>query len=64
MRQLTADVAVGTRSAAFVHLANISMRLGRKLAIRQSDGHIVGDDAANALLTRDYREGYVVGQQI
>ena len=60
-RKLNADVAIGTRSAAFVHLANISLRLGRKLTVRQSDGHIAGDDAANAMLTRDYREGYVVG---
>ena len=63
-RKLTADVAIGTRSAAFMHLANISLRVGRKLTVRQSDGRIAGDDAANAMLTRDYREGYVVGSQI
>ena len=63
-RKLTADVAIGTRSAAFMHLANVSLRVGRKLTVRQSDGQIAGDDAANAMLTRDYREGYVVGSQI
>jgi predicted dehydrogenase len=59
-RKLTADVAVGTRSAAFVHLANISLRVGRKLNVQQSSGRIAGDEVADAMLTRDYREGYVV----
>jgi len=59
-RKLTADIAIGARSAAFVHLANISLRLGRKLTIRPSDGRPAGDDQASALFTRDYREGYLV----
>lgn len=62
--KLTADVAVGTRSAAFVHLANISMRVGRQLTLQQSDGRVAGDSEANALLTRDYREGYVISRDV
>jgi hypothetical protein len=58
--QLNADIATGTRSAAFVHLANISLRTGRKLTLAQSTGRIAGDDQAEAMRTRDYREPYVV----
>jgi predicted dehydrogenase len=63
-RQLHADVATGVRSAAFVHLANISLRTGRKLTIAQSSGRIAADDQAEAMRTRDYREPYVVGMQV
>ncbi len=63
-RKLNADVAIGVRSASFVHLANTSLRVGRRLSIRQSDGHFAGDDQANSMLTRDYREPYVVTAQV
>jgi len=59
-RKLNADVAIGARSAAFVHLANISLRTGRKLTLAQSNGRIAGDDQAEAMRARDYREPYVV----
>jgi predicted dehydrogenase len=57
---LHADVAVGARAAAFCHLANISYRTGRTLKVDQSTGRFLGDEAANALVTRNYREPYVV----
>ena len=57
---LHADVAIGARAAAFVHLANISYRVGRTLKVDQSTGHFVGDEQANALFTRNYREPYIV----
>lgn len=57
---LHADVEIGARSAAFCHLANISYRVGRALRLAQSTGHFLGDQEANALLTRNYREPYVV----
>ncbi|SPF48191.1 Oxidoreductase domain protein [Candidatus Sulfopaludibacter sp. SbA4] len=59
-KMLHADVAIGARSAAFCHLANISYRVGRVLKVDQSTGHFIGDDQANALFTRNYREPYVV----
>jgi len=59
---LTADVAVGTTSAALVHMANISYRLGRKLNFDDAAGTFVGDAEANAMCTRPvYRSPYVVG---
>ena len=63
-RKLHADIAVGARSAAFVHLANISLRTGRKLSIAQSSGRIAGDDQAESMRTRDYREPYIVPAQV
>lgn len=63
-RKLHADVAIGARSAAFVHLANISLRCGRSLKIAQSTGRFVSDDQANAMQTRDYRDPYIVPQQV
>jgi hypothetical protein len=57
---LHADIAVGARSAAFCHLANISYRVGRVLKVDQSTGHFIGDAEANAFFTRNYREPYVV----
>ncbi len=58
---LTADVAVGTTSAALVHMANISYRLGRKLNFDSTTGSFTADSAANAMSTRPvYRSPYVV----
>jgi predicted dehydrogenase len=61
---LTADIAIGARSAAFCHLANISYRVGRTLRMAQSTGRFIGDEEANALLTRNYREPYVVPHDV
>ena len=60
---LHADVEIGVRSAAFCHLANISYRVGHALRMAQSTGHFLGDDEANAMLTRNYREPYVVSRE-
>jgi hypothetical protein len=57
---LHAEIEIGARSAAFCHLANISYRVGRTLRMNQSTGRILGDEEANAMLTRNYRKPYVV----
>ena len=61
---LHAEIEIGARAAAFCHLANISYRVGRTLRIAQSTGRFLGDEEANALRTRNYREPYVVPQQV
>ena len=61
---LHADVEIGTRSAALCHLSNISYRVGHGLRMAQSTGRFLGDDEANALLTRNYREPYVVPRDL
>lgn len=61
---LHADVEIGARAAAFVHLANISYRTGRSLRLAQSSGRFLDAPDANALLTRDYRAPYAVPEQV
>ena len=43
-----------------VDLRETPLTLGRRLLIDPAAERFVGDDAANALLTRDYREPFVV----
>ena len=58
---LTADVSVGVTSAALVHMANISYRLGRKLDYDAASASFTGDTQANAMMTRPvYRSPYLV----
>lgn len=47
-------------SAALCHLGLLSARLGRSLDFDPEKEQIVGDDEANAMLTRKYREPFVV----
>ncbi|WP_145176971.1 Gfo/Idh/MocA family protein [Rubripirellula lacrimiformis] len=42
------------------HLAGISARLGRDLKWDDSSEQIVGDEVANSMLSRPYREGYEI----
>jgi len=58
---LTADVSVGVTSAALVHMANISYRVGRKLTYDPASASFTGDAEANAMSTRPvYRSPYIV----
>jgi predicted dehydrogenase len=57
---LTADVEVGATSAALVHMANISYRLGREVKFDSATGSFLGMEP-NAMRTRPaYRKPYVV----
>ena len=57
-----ADVEVGHRATTAVHLANISLRTGRKLLWDSEHETIIGDPAASALLKRDFRKPYLLPQ--
>ncbi len=61
---LTAEVEIGARSAAYCHLANTAYRMGRTLRIAESSGRFIGDEEANAFLTRNYRAPYVVPESV
>jgi hypothetical protein len=61
---LNAEIAIGARSAAFCHLANIAYRVGRTLRMDTSNGRFLADDEANSMLTRNYREPYVVPEVV
>jgi predicted dehydrogenase len=64
---LAAPIEEGYLSAAHVHLANASYRLGRTLNIDPQTGAALSDDEANRLLRdadRGYRAPYVVPEQV
>jgi predicted dehydrogenase len=54
-----ADIEEGYISTTACILANLSMRTGRSLAWDEASGRIVGDEEANKLLRRPYREPWV-----
>jgi predicted dehydrogenase len=56
------DAQVGHTSCVHCHLANISYRLGRSLNFDPATEKFVGDDEANAMLTKEYRKGFEVPQ--
>jgi len=51
-----ADALVGHLSASLCHLGNIATRVGRSLAFDPQSEKIIGDDEANALVGRTYRQ--------
>ncbi len=53
-----APVSVGHVSATLCHLGNIATRLGRTLKFDPATETVVGDDEAQALTRRTYREGH------
>lgn len=55
-----ADVFTHQRVLTTCHLANISMRLGRKLNWDADNEQITGDDDANTWLAREQRQGYEI----
>ncbi|MBN1805243.1 MAG: hypothetical protein JW837_08340 [Sedimentisphaerales bacterium] len=55
---LSADVEVGHYSATLCHMANIAMRVGRRLKFDADRERFVDDVQANEYLTEQYREGY------
>ena len=59
-RELNAEVEIGATSAALVHFANISYRVGRRLTWDDAKKSFVNDSEATKLLTREYRKPYVV----
>jgi predicted dehydrogenase len=55
---LNADVLEGHYSAVLCHLANISMRVGRKLYFDAEREQFIGDAVANTYLTKNRRKGW------
>lgn len=64
-KDLNADVEIGVLAADLAHLANISYRLGRKLAFDPKTLTFPGDAEANRMLTRpQYRAPYIVPEKV
>jgi hypothetical protein len=59
-----ADIQEGFYSCALIHLGNISYRLGRSLDFDPDKMKFVNDAEADALLTREYREPFVVPDKV
>ncbi|HUU16157.1 MAG TPA: Gfo/Idh/MocA family oxidoreductase [Sedimentisphaerales bacterium] len=55
---LNAGVEVGHYSAALCHMANIAMRVGRRLTFDANLERFIGDAEANTYLTKQYRKGF------
>ncbi|MFP4622173.1 MAG: Gfo/Idh/MocA family protein [Bacteroidales bacterium] len=61
---LNAPIEEGFYSCALIHLANISYRVGRTLYFDPETMRIKEDEEANSLLTKEYREPYVVPENV
>ena len=59
------DVEQGHFGACLVHLANMSLRLGKKqLVFDATTETCVGNDDANKMLKPTYREGYAIADRV
>jgi predicted dehydrogenase len=61
---LNCDILEGHISATLCHLANTSYRLGRSLEFDAEAENFGSDSEANAMLKRNYREGFVVPERV
>ena len=59
-KDLTCDIEEGFMSTSLPLLSNIAYRTGRSLTFDGSKEKFVNDSEADKLLTRNYRDGYVV----
>jgi len=56
-RTPNADIIEGVRSVTPIHLANIALRCGKSLDFDPVKQQIIGNQEANQLLSRSYRQG-------
>ena len=54
--KLNADALTGHLSTSLCHLGNIATRLGRSLTFDPQKEQVMGDDEANSLIRRQYRD--------
>ncbi|MHC4406852.1 MAG: Gfo/Idh/MocA family protein, partial [Planctomycetota bacterium] len=57
-RRPNADIEIGHLSSSLCHLGNIVARVGRAIRFDPETEQVIGDDEANALLRRKYREDH------
>jgi predicted dehydrogenase len=63
-QDLTADIEEGHKSTTVCHLAKISQKLGRSVHFDPQTERFVNDPEADKYLKREYREPYVVPDQV
>ncbi|HOH28528.1 MAG TPA: Gfo/Idh/MocA family oxidoreductase [Candidatus Hydrogenedentes bacterium] len=59
-----ADIELGHRSTLLSHYGNIAYRTGRKLSIDPATEGFINDDEANGYVKRQYREPWVVPEEV
>lgn len=57
-RRPNCDVELGHKSIVAMQLGNIAWRVGRDLKIDPTNGHIIGDNEAKKLWSRQYEKGW------
>ena len=57
-KQPSADIETGHLSAGICHLGNIATRVGRTIRFDPTSERVVGDEEADQLIRRTYREGH------
>ena len=55
-RRPNADIEIGFRSAVLSNLGNLATRLGRSLRFDPGKQQVGGDEEANRMLSREYRQ--------
>ena len=58
------NVQIGHVSAILAHLGNIALRVGRNLKFDPQTESLVGDEEAGRYLRREYREPWVVRDEV
>jgi hypothetical protein len=61
---LNGPVETAHLSSALAHLGNIAYRLGRVLTFNPHSEKFVNDPEADKMLTRNYRDGFVVPNKV
>ncbi len=59
-KQPISDVWSHNRMLEICHLSNIAMRLGREVNWDPIKREVIGDEQANALLSRENRKGFEI----
>ena len=62
--KLNGPVETAHLASGIAHLGNVAYRLGRSLKFDPKKEQFIGDNEANAMLTRKYRAPYMVPQQV
>ena len=62
--KLNADALTGHVSTSLCHLGNIATRLGRSLTFDPVQERIIGDDEADAFVSREYRDHWAKPQGV
>jgi len=58
----TSDIEIGHISSALCHLGNVAYRAGHEIQYDAKQNRVVGNQQANALLGREYRQAWELPQ--